>query len=66
MPVLPFAAATFVGSLPGTVITVLFGDTLTGEANPAVVVLTVVLTLVGLSVLLIDARVPLDGYTQST
>lgn len=66
VPVLPFAVATFAGSLPGTVITVLFGDTLTGEANPAVVALTVVLTLVGLGGLLIDARVPLDRYTQST
>lgn len=66
VPALPFAVATFAGSLPGTVITVLFGDTLTGEANPTVVALTAVLTLVGLAGLLIDARVPLDRYTQST
>lgn len=66
VPVVPFALATLVGSLPGTVITVLFGDTLTGEANPAVVAATVVLTLVGLGGLLIDARVPLNNYTQSS
>lgn len=57
--VLPFALATFVGSLPGTVVTVLFGDTLTGNANPVVVVLTVVLTLAGFAGLLLDARLPL-------
>lgn len=57
--VLPFALATFVGSLPGTVVTVLFGDTLTGNANPVVVVLTVVLTLAGCAGLLLDARLPL-------
>ena len=66
VPVVPFALATLVGSLPGTVITVLFGDTLTGEANPAVVAATVVLTLLGLGGLLIDARVPLNNYTQSS
>ncbi|SDS05637.1 TVP38/TMEM64 family protein [Corynebacterium timonense] len=60
--VLPFAAATFVGSLPGTAIVVLFGDTLTGQANPAVVGLSVVLAVVGVGGLLLDATLP----TRST
>lgn len=62
--VLPFALATFVGSLPGTVVTVLFGDTLTGNANPVVVVLTVVLTLAGFAGLLLDARLPLHPQSH--
>lgn len=53
-----FAIATFVGSLPGTVVTVLLGDTLSGQANPAVVALTVALTALGLAGLLLDARLP--------
>jgi len=56
--VLPFAAATFAGSLPGTIGTVLFGDTLTGDANPAVIALTVVLAAVGVGGLLLDALLP--------
>lgn len=58
--VLPFALATFIGSLPGTIITVLFGDTLTGEANPAIVAATVVLGVLGFAGLLIDARTPVQ------
>ena len=58
VPVIPFAAATFAGSLPGTVITVLLGDTLSGQTNPAVVALTAVLTVVGLIGLLVDASLP--------
>ena len=53
-----FAFATFLGSLPGTIITVLFGDTLTGQANPVTVVATVVLAVVGIAGLLVDAAVP--------
>ncbi|WP_342319753.1 TVP38/TMEM64 family protein [Corynebacterium mayonis] len=56
--VLPFAAATFAGSLPTTIIGVVFGDTLSGQANPAVVAITVVLTLVGCAGLLLDALLP--------
>lgn len=58
VPVLPFAIATFIGSLPGTMVTVLLGDTLSGQANPAVVALTVVLTALGLGGVLLDARLP--------
>ena len=56
--VLPFAVATFAGSLPGTIITVLFGDTLTGQANPIVVVATIALGILGVAGLIMDARLP--------
>ena len=58
VPVLPFAVGTFVGSLPGTIVTVLFGDTLTGEASPVVVASTIVLCVVGFAGLLADALLP--------
>ncbi|UIZ93165.1 TVP38/TMEM64 family protein [Corynebacterium sp. CNCTC7651] len=56
--VLPFAVATFFGSLPGTIVVVLFGDTLTGQANPVIVACTAALTVLGLSGMLLDARLP--------
>lgn len=56
--VLPFTLATFVGSLPGTIVVVLFGDTLTGQANPVIVACTAALTVVGLLGVLLDARLP--------
>ncbi|WP_052204258.1 TVP38/TMEM64 family protein [Corynebacterium riegelii] len=56
--VVPFAVATFVGSLPGTIVTVLLGDTLSGHASPTVIALTVALTVVGLVGLLLDANLP--------
>ncbi len=52
---LPFSVATFLGSAPGTVATVLFGDTLTGEADPLIIVITVVLALLGVTGLILDA-----------
>ncbi|WP_018295527.1 TVP38/TMEM64 family protein [Corynebacterium lubricantis] len=54
--VVPFTVATLIGSAPGTVVTVLFGDTLTGQANPIVVVATVVLAVIGIIGLIVDAR----------
>ncbi|QYH19730.1 TVP38/TMEM64 family protein [Corynebacterium aquatimens] len=56
--VLPFAVATFFGSLPGTIVVVLFGDTLTGQANPVIVACTAALTVLGLSGMLLGARLP--------
>ncbi|WP_311524856.1 TVP38/TMEM64 family protein [uncultured Corynebacterium sp.] len=58
VPVLPFAIATFAGSLPGTVLVTIFGDTLTGEANPVVIAVMAVLAVIGLSGLILDARLP--------
>ncbi|WP_018021669.1 VTT domain-containing protein [Corynebacterium doosanense] len=53
-----FAAATFLGSAPGTIATVLFGDTLTGEADPLIVAITVALAVAGIIGLAVDSRLP--------
>lgn len=58
VPVAPFALATLVGSLPGTVVTVFFGDTLTDRASPAVIAAAVALGLVGIAGLALDAALP--------
>ncbi|WP_234040094.1 TVP38/TMEM64 family protein [Corynebacterium pygosceleis] len=55
-----FTLATLIGSAPGTIVTVILGDALTGQANPAVVIGTVVLTLVGVTGLVVDSRLPVD------
>ncbi|MEX3503994.1 TVP38/TMEM64 family protein [Corynebacterium sp. LK2510] len=56
--VAPFAIATFAGSMPGTLGTVFFGDTLTGRADPAVIALTATLAAIGIAGLLLDASLP--------
>ena len=55
--------ATFVGSAPGTIAMVFFGDTLTGEADPVIIVITVVLALAGVAGLLLDSRIPVKEQT---
>ena len=65
--VIPFAFATFVGSLPGTVLVTIFGDTLTGEANPVFIAIMGVLAAAGLLGLVLDARMPTrQGPTVDT
>ncbi len=63
IPLGMFAVATLIGSAPGTVATVFFGDTLTGEANPAVVIVTVVLAATGVVGLVADSRLPVKPAT---
>ena len=58
VPVLPFAAATLVGSAPGTILVTMFGQTLTDDPDPVFVAVMVVLAVVGLSGLLFDATTP--------
>ncbi|WP_087117935.1 TVP38/TMEM64 family protein [Corynebacterium urinipleomorphum] len=58
VPVLPFAAATFVGSAPGTILVTLFGETLTGDPDPVFVAIMVVLAIVGLAGVVFDATTP--------
>ena len=58
---LPFTVATFLGSAPGTIATVLFGDTLTGEADPVIIVITVALALLGVTGLILDAATPVKS-----
>lgn len=52
----PFTLATLVGSAPGTILITLFGDTLTGEANPAVIATMAILAVVGIAGLIVDTR----------
>ncbi|MFC4155419.1 TVP38/TMEM64 family protein [Corynebacterium marambiense] len=61
VPLSAFTVATLLGSAPGTTVTVILGDALAGQANPAVVVITVILTLVGVSGLILDSRIPVTG-----
>lgn len=56
--VLPFALATLVGSAPGTVLVTLFGDTLTGQADPLLVAVMAVLAVMGIAGLVLDTRLP--------
>ncbi|MFD6897879.1 TVP38/TMEM64 family protein [Rhodococcus sp. NPDC060086] len=55
---LPYTLATVVGILPGTVAVVLFGDVLTGESSPALMVATAICIALGVGGLLIEARLP--------
>jgi uncharacterized membrane protein YdjX (TVP38/TMEM64 family) len=57
---LPYTAATVVGILPGTIAAVLFGDALTGQTNPALIVVTSVCVAAGVAGLLADARLPVS------
>lgn len=56
-----FAVATLVGSAPGTIATVLFGETLTGDLNPWMLASTVALACVGIVGLAVDNRTPVKA-----
>ncbi|QGU07435.1 TVP38/TMEM64 family inner membrane protein YdjZ [Corynebacterium occultum] len=58
VPLLPFALATLIGSAPGTVLTVLLGNTFTGEADPLLLGLTIALAILGIIGLALDTRLP--------
>ena len=58
VPLGMFTMATLVGSAPGTVVTVVLGDALTGDVDPVVVTLTVGLAVLGLAGLAVDHRLP--------
>ncbi|WKK61555.1 TVP38/TMEM64 family protein [Corynebacterium sp. P3-F1] len=58
VPVVPFAAATFVGSAPGTILVTLFGETLTGDPDPVFIAIMLVLAVVGLSGVMLDVATP--------
>ncbi|MCQ4118495.1 TVP38/TMEM64 family protein [Rhodococcus tibetensis] len=57
---LPYVLATVVGVLPGTVGIVVLGDALSGETNPALLLLSGVCIVVGIAGLIVDSRRPLD------
>lgn len=63
VPLGMFTLATFVGSAPGTVVTVVLGDALVGEVDPLVVGLTVLLAVLGVAGLAVDQRLPVKSVT---
>lgn len=65
VPVSSFTLATLIGSAPGTISTVLLGNTLTGDMDPRLIAVAVALTLLGFTGLLIDAKAPLKGQDSS-
>ncbi len=64
IPVGQFAIATAVGSIPTTAIGVFFGDLLTGQTHPGIVVAMVVCALLGIGGLILDARMPVAEASQ--
>lgn len=58
-----FTFATFLGSAPGSIVVVLFGDTLTGQADPAIIGLMVALAVIGIIGLAVDVRLPVKPRT---
>lgn len=66
---LPYTMATVVGILPGTVGIVLLGDALTGQTDPALLVVTLVCVACGVAGLLLDNGLPApseaDGQSSS-
>ncbi|GAB3126972.1 TVP38/TMEM64 family protein [Tsukamurella serpentis] len=54
----PYLVATAIGLAPGTTAVVLLGDALAGESSPWLVVVSGVLMAVGITGLVLDARMP--------
>ena len=63
---LPYIAATFIGSAPNTIAIVLLGDTLTGNVNPALLLVSAVLLVIGVSGLVLDAKLPVRSANNLT
>lgn len=58
VPLIGFTVATLVGSAPGTIATVLLGNTLTGDTNPFYIVSALVLMVIGFGGLALDTKLP--------
>jgi putative membrane protein len=58
VPVGAFTMATLLGSAPGTMATVLLGDAATGTRNPAILLVSLMLFVFGMSGLAVDSRLP--------
>lgn len=61
IPLRSFALATLVGSAPGTSMTVVLGDALTGNTDPMVIPVTIILALAGITGLVVESRLPSPG-----
>ncbi|GAA1473823.1 TVP38/TMEM64 family protein [Corynebacterium felinum] len=58
IPIMSFCLATLVGSAPGTVMTVIFGDALTGHYEPQLIIFSLLLACLGAIGLVLDHRLP--------
>lgn len=58
VPLIGFTVATLVGSAPGTIATVLLGNTLTGDTDPFYIVSALVLMVIGFGGLALDTKLP--------
>lgn len=56
VPVLSFTVATLLGSTPGTILVVALGDTLTGDADPRMILAMLLLAALGITGLVLDSR----------
>ncbi|GGG68214.1 TVP38/TMEM64 family protein [Corynebacterium pelargi] len=59
--VIAFSIATFIGSFPGTVLTVILGDSLVGSANPMALFAVLLLAMLGILGILLDTRLPVKA-----
>lgn len=62
---LPYTVASVIGMAPGTAAVVFLGDALTGTRSPLSLMLTGLLFAVGLTGLLLDARLPLPPTPET-
>lgn len=58
VPVFSFAIATLIGSAPGTIVTVVLGDAVTGSGNWTAVAFTVFLAILGVLGIFLDQKMP--------
>ncbi|MDO4686674.1 MAG: TVP38/TMEM64 family protein [Corynebacterium sp.] len=61
----PFLIATALGSTPGTIVAVVFGDALTGHLDPTVLLVMLASALVGVAGLTLDARIPVQNINHT-
>lgn len=58
VPVLSFAVATLIGSAPGTIVTAVLGDAVTGSGNWTAVAFSVFLAVLGVFGIFLDQKMP--------
>jgi uncharacterized membrane protein YdjX (TVP38/TMEM64 family) len=60
----PYLIATAVGVLPSTITAVVFGDALTGQIQPELIVISAVFITIGLAGLVVDSRLDVGSRTR--